>query len=161
MYGKNRVARIPLQRTAENAYRNYVPTDPKSRGEEFGRLIRDGRLTLGISQEELARRAGIDRGTIIRWEAGGATRPDPDQVRGVCKELGVDPQRAAIALGYLSPDDVAKPDRGTRQLDPRILEVIDTLEDPRVPAEEKQAWVDYLRYLRQKSAPGSGHRNAS
>lgn len=155
------VARVPLPRKAAGAYGIGVPSIPNPRGEQFARLIRDARKQAGMSQDDLAEQAGVNRSTVIRWESGDASRPDPDQVRAVCIILGIDPQQAAIALGYLRPEDLPAPDTGGRKLDPRILEVIEALEDPNVSETEKQEWVKYLMYLRQQARPARGTRNAS
>lgn len=161
MSGTRNVARIPLQRSAGTAYGYRVPATQDSRGEQFARLIRDARLRKGISQDALAEATGINRSTVIRWEGGEAVRPEPDQVRAVCKYLGIDPRQAAIALGYLQPEDLVDAGAGDSQvIDPQILEVIEALEDPRLSAADKQAWVEYLRFLRSKSGPAGG-RNAS
>lgn len=35
-----------------------------------GKQLRKKRLAAGLTQAELAQAAGVDRGTILRWEAG-------------------------------------------------------------------------------------------
>jgi transcriptional regulator with XRE-family HTH domain len=154
------VAGIPLQRTRAKPYGLSVANAPNTRGEQFARLIRDGRARTGLSQDLLADQAGLNRSTIIRWESGDASRPDPDQVRSVCKILGIDPQQAAMALGYLRPEDLPPPGAG-RPLDERILRVIEALEDPQVPESEKQEWVKYLMYLRRSAQPDGSDRQVS
>jgi transcriptional regulator with XRE-family HTH domain len=104
-----------------------------------------------MSQDALAEQSGLNRSTVIRWESGDASRPEPDQVRAVCKILGIDPRQAAVALGYLTPEDLGPPDTQGRQLDPSIVKVIEILEDPTVPAADKQPWIDYLLYLQAKA----------
>ena len=49
------------------AFLGYNPLPPaKTLGEQIVRL----RKTLGLSREELARRLGVDPGTLGRWEVG-------------------------------------------------------------------------------------------
>jgi DNA-binding XRE family transcriptional regulator len=43
----------------------YAPYDPAW---TFGRWLRAVRSTLGLSQEQLAKRAGLDESTIAKWE---------------------------------------------------------------------------------------------
>jgi len=43
----------------------YVPYDPTW---SFGKWLRAVRLALGLSQEQLARRAGLDESTLSKWE---------------------------------------------------------------------------------------------
>ncbi len=141
-----------------NDYLEVMPNGPADRGRQFANLIRDTRLAKGMTQDELVAESGVSKSTIVRWEGGRAERPDPDQVRAMCIVLGIDPRQAAVALGYLTPEDLGPPDSAARQLDPAILEVIEALEDPRVPSAQKEQWVLYLRYLREQS--GQSRRTA-
>jgi DNA-binding XRE family transcriptional regulator len=43
----------------------YAPYNP---GWSFGEWLRAIRSTLGLSQEQLARKAGLDESTIAKWE---------------------------------------------------------------------------------------------
>lgn len=144
---------IPAQKR-RSGYRDDVPNDVPERGRNFANLIREARRNKGMTQQQVIDGTGMSKTTIIRWESGNAERPDPDQVRTVCAFLDIDPRRAAVALGYLSPDELGSPDVAGRTLDPAILEVIEALEDPNVSSAEKQQWIDYLRFLRQRSQPG-------
>ncbi len=143
-------------RATHGAYRVRVPQQPNPRGEAFGALVREARREAGMTQEELVDRSGVSRSTILRWESGDASRPDPDQVRALCLALGVDPRRAAVALGYLSPEDLDLP--GGPTLDPKVAEAVRLLEDPRIPAAEKESIVGYLRYLANRP---TGEKRAS
>jgi transcriptional regulator with XRE-family HTH domain len=145
---------------AANKYRERMNTNANDRGRDFANLIRDARNALGLTQEDVIIASGVSKSTIIRWEGGRAERPDPDQVRALCRVLRIDPKRAAVALGYLHPDDLGDPVVPGRKLDPSILEVIEILEDPRVPSDEKLGWVRYLRYIKSQ-ARTNGDRNAS
>jgi transcriptional regulator with XRE-family HTH domain len=46
----------------------YVPYNP---GWSFGKRLRAIRSALGLSQEELATRAGLDESTVAKWEREG------------------------------------------------------------------------------------------
>lgn len=93
----------------------------ESGGERLARLLKSARDARGWTQEQVAdaardilRQQGMDdpslgRQTYIRYESGTATRPAPQQLRAVCLALGVDPREAAIALGYLTREDVEAP----------------------------------------------------
>lgn len=78
-----------------------------SRGAAFADLIVSARRGRGWTQDDLIFRTRVSRGTLARWEAGKAERPDPDAVRSVCRALDIDPKRALLALGYLTADDLA------------------------------------------------------
>jgi transcriptional regulator with XRE-family HTH domain len=119
------------------------------RGEAFGALLRTSRQKAKLTQDEVVERSGISRSTYLRWEAGDAIRTDPDKVRAVCHVLGIDHRQALVALGYLDPADVTPAEAG-RPLHPDLEEIIDILQDPRVPSVAKEALVGYLRQLRHQ-----------
>lgn len=136
-----------------HTYRDDVQPNP--RGEQFGRLIRDYRDRAGLTQEQLEAASGVSRSTIARWERGDANNPNPDQVRAVCQRLGIDPRRAAIALGYLTDDELHTA-AGGPQLNPTQEEVVEILADPRLDPNDIAKWVDYLRYLRTQTRRPNG-----
>ncbi|MGW1159667.1 helix-turn-helix domain-containing protein [Streptomyces sp. NPDC002513] len=56
---------------------------------ELGRLIRDRRIELRLSQTELAERCGMKQPQISRFEAGG-TVPTLPMLRRLARALGAD-----------------------------------------------------------------------
>ena len=56
--------------------------------ERYARVIREGRTTAGINQQQLAERLGVSRATIAGWETGHS-RPDLDLLPRLCEALGV------------------------------------------------------------------------
>lgn len=54
-----------------------------------GQIIRESRLLAGLSQHELAERAGVPRQSIGRWERG-AVEPGFDTVRKLLRSCGFD-----------------------------------------------------------------------
>lgn len=70
-------------------------------GAAFAKLISEARRERGWSQDTLATRAGVNRSTVLRWEAGDAARPAPEALKAVCQSLGVGQLHALHALGYL------------------------------------------------------------
>lgn len=82
-------------------------TRNRSRGSAaFADLITTHRTRHGLSQRDLAEKAGVDRGTVIRWESGDATTPDADSLRAVCRTLGITYLSALIALGNPTVEEV-------------------------------------------------------
>jgi transcriptional regulator with XRE-family HTH domain len=73
-------------------------------GAAFAKLISDARRDRGWSQDALAGLAGVNRSTVLRWEAGDASRPDPVALTSVCHTLEVSQMRALHALGYLDAE---------------------------------------------------------
>jgi transcriptional regulator with XRE-family HTH domain len=54
-----------------------------------GKMIREARKVAGLSQQELAERAGVPRQSIARWEQGGV-EPGFDTVRRLLRSCGYD-----------------------------------------------------------------------
>lgn len=147
MSATSNVARIPLIWRTSDLYSEDVPTAPQDRGQQFAALIRDARTDAKLTQAELAAQAGIDRTTIVKWESGNTTRPEPDQVRAVCKILGIRPELAAAALGFLDSGDI----QPTKPLPPKMQQVLEILEDPRLSPADVESWINYLIYLRSQA----------
>ncbi|MCW6003793.1 helix-turn-helix domain-containing protein [Micromonospora sp. CPCC 205371] len=79
--------------------------NPSRPAGSFADLIREAREQKGWTLDELARRSGVSRAELVRWEAGEVAEPHPDRVRAVCRALGVDPRRAGVALRFLVAED--------------------------------------------------------
>ncbi|MBO3736594.1 helix-turn-helix domain-containing protein [Actinoplanes flavus] len=118
-----------------------------SAGERFAALIRRARKEAGVSQEDLSEATGISRSQLIRWESGKVERPEPEAVRAVCSALEIDPREAAVALGYLTHDEVFAP---FKPLPRKLQQILEVLEDPTLSKAEVDAWVSYLFYLHEK-----------
>lgn len=114
----------------------------------FAELIADGRHARGWSQEDLERESGVSRSTLSRWERGLADRPEAQHVRAVCAALGIDPRRAAVALGYLTQEEISGD--GNR-LPADLEEILAILADPAIPDTAKEEWKRYLRFLQSSS----------
>jgi transcriptional regulator with XRE-family HTH domain len=55
------------------------------------RKVRRLRLGLGLTQIDLAGKAGVSPDTIVRWEAGKGERPHPTALKKISAALGVTP----------------------------------------------------------------------
>jgi transcriptional regulator with XRE-family HTH domain len=55
----------------------------------LGDRIRQRRLELGFTQEELARRLGVRQNVISRLEAGGVLNPSIQMIRSLARTLQV------------------------------------------------------------------------
>jgi transcriptional regulator with XRE-family HTH domain len=53
----------------------------------LGRLVRAHRARLGLTQEEVAQRAGLSERTLRNLEAGRSSRPYPDTIRRLADAL--------------------------------------------------------------------------
>lgn len=109
--------------------------------------MRKTREDLGWSRETLAIECDqdISASTIKRMEAGSPASLALDNVRNVSRALGIEPRRFLVALGHIDP----APPEGDA-IPAEIAEVLRILRSDVVPAAEKAAWVDYLRFLDRK-----------
>lgn len=123
-----------------------MPPSPDQRGHDFAQLLRAARKNKGWTQEDVIDESGVSRSTYLRWEAGKVERPDPEQVRAVCRTLGIDPREAAVALGYITREEIGLDPEPPRMFDATVEEVIQILQDPKVSDAEKFEWVQYLKF---------------
>ena len=75
-----------------------------------GKIIREARKVAGLSQHELAERAGVPRQSIVRWERGNV-EPGFDTVRKLLRSCGYD-----LSLIRYEPDATVD-DRLSRKRD--------------------------------------------
>lgn len=97
----------------------------------FALLVRHARTQRGLTQEQLADASGVARSTIIRWETGQIVEPELHQLRAVADVLGILPEDAYRAVGWLPPqsDEIPPPpvelrDHIERRLYERIHDVL-------------------------------------
>ena len=64
-----------------------------------GDLLREARLRAGLTQAELARRAGTSQSAIARWESG-AVQPSLERLRELIRACGLE-----LTLGIANYDD--------------------------------------------------------
>lgn len=141
-----------LTQTAPNVW-SYLVRMQDTTGDRdvtFGALVRAARESKGMTQDDLAEATGISRTTISRWERGDGGRYEPDQVRVVFDALGIDIREAVVALGFATRDQLGLPPAPPRMFTATIEEVIQILEDPAVPEDQKREWVEYLRFRTQR-----------
>jgi transcriptional regulator with XRE-family HTH domain len=65
----------------------------------FAKNLRAFRLSAGLTQDELARRAGITRNAIANYESG-RTEPNFEALCFFCSELGVDAEQLITEQEY-------------------------------------------------------------
>src|ERR671939_1263781 len=75
----------------------------------FGELLRRYRSAAGLSQEELAERAGITAKAVGALERGERRQPWPDTVRRLATGLGLSEDARAAFLAAVSRQPVATP----------------------------------------------------
>jgi DNA-binding XRE family transcriptional regulator len=57
------------------------------------RLIKEGRLSLGLSEREFADAVGVSRGAVQQWEKPGGTAPRRSSQHRVAQVLGISVSR--------------------------------------------------------------------
>lgn len=102
-----------------------------------------------MSKAELARRLGVDRGTVIRWESNKSRPEDAHVVTRFAELFGLDADEALTAAGLRVA--AATPTRPARDvpLDPDLKVIMRRLTDPNVSEPEKNTIRATLRYLAQ------------
>lgn len=107
----------------------------------YAKAARTGAL---LSQSELARRLGINRTTIFRWETGAARPENPDVVQAFAEVLSLNLDEALAAAG-LRPGTTA-PAEPTRERDEEMEMILAAPVDDRM----KQRMIERLRELRER-----------
>jgi transcriptional regulator with XRE-family HTH domain len=84
-------------------------------GETLGQRLRDLRLRNGLSQEQLAERAGVLIGTIRNWEQGQRSPDALDTLYRLARALGVPMERLVEGIEGTPPRGVRKKTKGRRR----------------------------------------------
>lgn len=71
---------------------------------ELGKFIRQRRLKLDMSQEDVARKADLSVSTVSRIESGAIAQPRKDNLDQLAKALEVPPKELYWRAGYHVPD---------------------------------------------------------
>jgi predicted ATPase/transcriptional regulator with XRE-family HTH domain len=77
---------------------------------EFAQTIREARVRAGLSQEELAERAGVSTRAVSDMERGLRRNPRPETLRLIAEALALGPEDRArfFASAHAVPDDLAR-----------------------------------------------------
>ena len=72
---------------------------------DIGRFIRDRRITLGITQKEVADFIGVSVGTVSRWESSHINNMRRDRIAKLAKILQVEPSEIMDIDGLFRKND--------------------------------------------------------
>jgi transcriptional regulator with XRE-family HTH domain len=75
----------------------------------LGRLVRDARAELKLTQEEAAERMGVERNWLAQIETDRVSLPSPEKLAVLERYLGLSREAMLRAAGYLGPamgDDI-------------------------------------------------------
>lgn len=122
----------------------------------IGKVLREQRELVGLTQADVARRAGITGGYLWRLEMGERARPSPDVCVLLARALGLDPVDLKRLAGYLDDEELEQyvPGGAVRKA---------VMNDPRLTTEHKQGlltvyalWVgDKVEGLGEESSESS------
>lgn len=134
--------RRPLSTVARRAEagRNSVPPPAT-----FGELILRFRLTVGLTQEELAERSGISARSVSDFERGFTHRPQRETVRLLAEALQLAEDDRAVFEAAARGRPAAPPQLVPPALPPH------TLPTPLTPLVGRDAEVDALRTLLRRA----------
>lgn len=97
--------------TRDHRRRNRRPAT--SPGGALGEWIKSSRTAQGMSQRELADRAGLSRSYLCDIERGRGTKPSVESLDGIASALGVDRTELLRVAGILEP--VLEPEESARE----------------------------------------------
>ncbi|HEX6700900.1 MAG TPA: helix-turn-helix domain-containing protein [Gaiellaceae bacterium] len=78
----------------------------QDQAKRLGRWLREQRQAAGISKRELARRADMTDGTIVRIEQGAFDAPSPHKLARIAEALKLSLADVYSMAGYATPDDL-------------------------------------------------------
>jgi transcriptional regulator with XRE-family HTH domain len=93
-----------------------------------GELIRYHRRVSRLTQETLAKQAGVSASWLSLVEAGLRLRPDPDMLRNVARALDVDADVVLELAGYQVPPPLTPRDRKMSTILREALAIAERLE---------------------------------
>lgn len=130
-------------------YRVPVGTPASQTRGAWAAYVAAVRARVGMSKSELARRLGVDRGTVHRWEQNTSRPEDANVVTAFAELFDLDVDEALTAAGLRV--SATPPTRPTRDvpLDPDVKIIMRRLTDPSVGEAEKTSIRATLRYLAQ------------
>lgn len=140
-------------------YPVHVRNTPTPQRGNWATYVTATRERVGMSKAELARRLGVDRGTVHRWESGQSRPEDATVVTAFANLFGLDTDEALTAAGLrLSARPAGSPTENA-PLDPDVKIIMRRLADPNVSEPEKVIIRATLRHLAQIAEQQSRERN--
>jgi transcriptional regulator with XRE-family HTH domain len=111
----------------------------------FGQLLRQARLSRGLSQRALARASRVNPAIVSRLESGDRGPSGPDQVRALATPLALEPAQADALLASAGFWPQSLLDLGPA--DPTLRAVAQLLTTPRLTTPERTRFRTVLSLL--------------
>lgn len=118
-------------------------TDGAPESRQLATLLRNRRLLMRLTQEDVADLAGISRQTYNKYESGRTPNPKPRELRAVCRALQLDPREIVVALGFVTRSELELPP-AVAPLDSALVEPASLLADEKIPEPAKARLREYL-----------------
>jgi transcriptional regulator with XRE-family HTH domain len=83
-----------------------IPSTDDGEADQLGAFVREHRDKLGLSQRQLATRAGIDNGYVSRMERGRIGAVSQPILRRLANALEVEPEDLYTVSGYVTPQSL-------------------------------------------------------
>lgn len=112
---------------------------------DFGKRLKDARKARGLTQAELARRAGVSQGVITHYERG-VNRPRLDQALALVQALGISLDEFFLTSRLPKETKAAERVHGNSRA-AQILELFD-----RLSAGDQRTVLKFVRNLAEASA---------
>ncbi len=91
-------------------------------GKDIGTLIKDRRIELKLTLEDIGNAVGVSKSTVQRWESGQITNMRRDKIDALAKVLGLSP---LMFVDHSAPSK--EPDSPSYYADPETAEVAERL----------------------------------
>lgn len=127
-------------------YRVHVRNTSTPERGSWATYVTHVRTRVGMSKAELARRLGVDRGTVHRWETGQTRPEDAVVVTKFADLFGLDIDEVLTEAGLRLLDRPARTDESV-PLDPDVKLIMRRLADPNVTEAEKVIIRATLQHL--------------
>lgn len=122
-------------------------------------LVTATRERVSMTKSELARRLGVDRTTVIRWESGKNRPEDAATVQAFADLFGLDVDDVLAAAGLRVGTPAPGRPASDPPLDPDVLIIMRRLSNPSASDAEKatiRATLRYLAELADRTERGEG-----
>ncbi len=117
-------------------------------GPSFGLVLKQRRVAAGLSQNALARKAGIDPAYVNRIEAAASDAPTVPR-RPIVESLAValDLSRLETDRFYLAAGMAPTSLLGSNAWDATVSLVVEVLADPRLPSDDRAEFRQVIRLI--------------
>lgn len=112
-----------------------------------GEMIKEARLSKGMTQEELADKVGVKKSAVAKWENGRVSEIKRSNLKKLSDALGLPPTKL---LGDIEHDPVSvAQELADIYLNPELREMISVYQ--RLNSDKQAQAREYIRFLSEQS----------